>query len=412
MAPSFDCAVSSLLCAEDNTSIFDEVDDNYGVIVEDDFEICNWKHENPQNFNNTINDNINHHINNQDQNFISGEAYFSGVFVPSDECLASLFDKERQHFLGLDYLKRFTSGDLDLGARNLAIDWIEKVVSLIIKLINSLINVLIMCYEQVQSHYNFGPLCVYLSVNYLDRFLSAYELPKGKNWMMQLLAVACLSLAAKLEETDVPLSLDLQVGETKFIFEAKTIQRMELLVLSTLKWRMQSVTPFSFIDYYLYKLSGDKMPSRSLIFQAVQLILSTIKGIDLMEFRPSEIAAAAAISVLQETQIVVEQLTDKALSFLIDHEEKKRIMKCVELMHDMRMNNRMNNDMIAARSVPQSPIGVLEAACLSFSTTTTTTSTTMTTATTTPSESCANSVHSSPAPAPKRRKLDNTLASS
>lgn len=28
---------------------------------------------------------------------------------------------------------------------------------------------------------------------------------------MQLLAVACLSLAAKIEETDVPLPLDLQV---------------------------------------------------------------------------------------------------------------------------------------------------------------------------------------------------------
>lgn len=31
---------------------------------------------------------------------------------------------------------------------------------------------------------------------------------------MQLLAVACLSLAAKMEEIDVPLSLDLQVRET------------------------------------------------------------------------------------------------------------------------------------------------------------------------------------------------------
>lgn len=29
---------------------------------------------------------------------------------------------------------------------------------------------------------------------------------------MQLLAVACMSLAAKLEETEVPLSLDLQVA--------------------------------------------------------------------------------------------------------------------------------------------------------------------------------------------------------
>jgi cyclin D1/2/4 len=31
--------------------------------------------------------------------------------------------------------------------------------------------------------------------------------------MTQLLSVACLSLAAKMEETYVPLSLDLQVSE-------------------------------------------------------------------------------------------------------------------------------------------------------------------------------------------------------
>jgi hypothetical protein len=36
-------------------------------------------------------------------------------------------------------------------------------------------------------------------------------LQDGKDWMTQLLAVACLSLAAKMEETDVPQSLDLQV---------------------------------------------------------------------------------------------------------------------------------------------------------------------------------------------------------
>lgn len=95
---------------------------------------------------------------------------------------------------------------------------------------------------QAIGHFNFGPLCAYLTLNYLDRFLSAYELPvswssiessiccifthltfrviwsmigydlqKGRAWMMQLLAVTCLSLAAKMEESEVPLSLDLQV---------------------------------------------------------------------------------------------------------------------------------------------------------------------------------------------------------
>ena len=37
------------------------------------------------------------------------------------------------------------------------------------------------------------------------------HLQQNKAWTMQLLAVACLSLAAKMEETEVPLSVDLQV---------------------------------------------------------------------------------------------------------------------------------------------------------------------------------------------------------
>ncbi|KAF5951276.1 hypothetical protein HYC85_009220 [Camellia sinensis] len=39
------------------------------------------------------------------------------------------------------------------------------------------------------------------------------------------------------------------VEESKFVFEAKIIQRMELLVLSTLQWKMNPVTPLSFVDH-------------------------------------------------------------------------------------------------------------------------------------------------------------------
>lgn len=191
--------------------------------------------------------------------------------------------------------------------------------------------------QQVREHFGFGPLCEYLSINYLDRFLSSYELPvsvqgskdesfvllmvsfsshfdfnywihmqKGKAWTMQLLAVACLSLAAKIEETEVPLSLDLQVkiiggvfllkkimlatlhtlltlglvqvGGSKYIFEARTIQRMEVLVLSTLRWRMQAITPFSFLDYFLYKVNDDERPEISSIMRSIQIISSKARG--------------------------------------------------------------------------------------------------------------------------------------
>ncbi|CAL5442539.1 unnamed protein product [Camellia sinensis] len=48
-------------------------------------------------------------------------------------------------------------------------------------------------------------------------------------------------------------------------------------VLMTLKWSMQAVTPFSFIDNFLRKINADKVLPRSSIFRSTQLILSIRK---------------------------------------------------------------------------------------------------------------------------------------
>lgn len=63
------------------------------------------------------------------------------------------------------------------------------------------------------------------------------------------------------------------------MFEARTIKRMELLVLNALKWRMQAVTAFSFIDYYLHKFNDGDGPFVPVVSRSVDLILSTSKGI-------------------------------------------------------------------------------------------------------------------------------------
>ncbi|KAI8550282.1 hypothetical protein RHMOL_Rhmol06G0092900 [Rhododendron molle] len=351
MAPSFDCAASTLLCSEEHISMFADEFENGDMI--EDFEPV-WHHRN-------------NGTNNRNKEF-DGESWLTGLPVLSDECLALMVKRECEHLPRRDYLNRLRNGDLDLGARREAVEWIGKVV----------------------AYFNFGPLCAYLSIIYLDRFLSVYQLPKGKAWMMQLLAVACLSIAAKMEETEVPLSLDLQVGESKFVFEARTIQRMELLVMSTLKWRMKSVTPFSFIDHFLRKINGDKIPLRSSIFLATQLILSTIKGIDFLQFRPSEVAAAAAISVAGESETVD---TETSISLLIEHVEKEKVIKCVEMIQETSLiSATMKGTSASNQSVPQSPIGVLDAACMSYKSDDTTVG------------SCANSTHNTPDT--KRRKLN------
>ncbi|KAG2688730.1 hypothetical protein I3843_09G109300 [Carya illinoinensis] len=104
------------------------------------------------------------------------------------------------------------------------------------------------------SYHSFSAFTVVLAVNYLDRFLLTQnlcrELPM-KPWMVQLVATTCLTLAAKVEETHVPPLLDLQVDKSKYAFTPKSIQRMELLVLSLLDWKMNPVIPLSFLSYII-----------------------------------------------------------------------------------------------------------------------------------------------------------------
>lgn len=69
----------------------------------------------------------------------------------------------------------------------------------------------------VVAHHSFNALTAVLAVNYLDRFLDRFEEMEinKKPWMIQLAAVSCLAVAAKVDETCVPLLQDLQVRISK-----------------------------------------------------------------------------------------------------------------------------------------------------------------------------------------------------
>ncbi|EHA8588067.1 Cyclin-D3-1 [Cocos nucifera] len=363
MGVTYDYALSNLLCAEDNTSIleFDDGEEE-GFDGEAEGHEHGWIPEQRSDFYGDI---------------------LKSFPLQSDERIALLVEKELEHMPREDYANRLQNGNLDISMRRDAIDWIGKVLCHLfdnepkfpffhhLSLDVDCNNVQLSCLPVfhflvflVHAHYKFGPLSGYLSVNYMDRFLSAYKLPEGKAWMTQLLIVACLSLAAKIEETEVPLSLDLQVGEAKYVFEAKTIQRMELLVLSTLKWRMQAVTPFSFIDYFLQKFNDGNSPINSVVSQSVELILSSIRGTGFLGFRPSEIAAAVAFSALGEIQIVAIENT---LTHCI-HVDKERVLRCYEVIQKMTLMEKESGQSgsLSVSSTPHSPIGVLDAASLNY----------------------------------------------
>ncbi|XBH92639.1 hypothetical protein VPH35_083723 [Triticum aestivum] len=351
MAPSYEMAASILLCAEDSSSIFgfgDEQEAAAGARA-------------------------------------SGSPYCGGELavefpLPSEECVARWVATEAEHMPREDYAERLRAGGVDLRVRVDAVDWIWK----------------------VHTYYGFGPVTACLALNYMDRFLSLYQIPEGKAWMTQLLSVACLSLAAKMDETSVPQSIDLQAVDARYVFEAKTIQRMELLVLSTLKWRMQAVTPFSYLDYFLHQLCGGNAPSRQAVRDATELILCISGGTSCLEFRPSEIAATVAAAVAGE-----EHAGHKPAC--CTHVDKERVLSCHEAMIQAtgaavpppKTAGLMGRAYSPAMSAPRSPTGVLDldAGYLSC------TSEGASTATTTASSPPASSGFDSSPVSSKRRKI-------
>lgn len=229
-----------------------------------------------------------------------------------EESIAGLLEDERNFVPGLDYLEKSRPQSVDVSARKESIGWILK----------------------VQAFYGFQPLTAYLAVNYLDRFLCCHQLPQPEGWPLQLLSVACLSLAAKMEEPLVPSLLDLQVGGAKFIFEPRTIRRMELLVLSVLKWRLRSITPFSFISFFAYKLDSSGIYTGFLISRATEVILSNIQEASFLEYWPSSIAAAAILCSANQIPMFSLANPEHAESWC-DGLSKEKIIECYRSMQQI-----------------------------------------------------------------------------
>ncbi|CAA2961278.1 cyclin-D5-1-like isoform X2 [Olea europaea var. sylvestris] len=160
-----------------------------------------------------------------------------------------------------------------------------------------------------RAFFGFHFRTAYLSLIYFDEFFSKRSIDDGKLWAIRLLSVACLSLAAKMEEFKAPALSDYHVDD--YNFEGHVIQRMELLVLSTLEWNMSLITPFAYLNYFTTKFCGE-CSHKKLVTRAIELIFTIIKEINVVENRPSIIAAAVVLAAYDY------QLTKKVLEIKVN----------------------------------------------------------------------------------------------
>ncbi|XP_071712040.1 cyclin-D3-1-like [Rutidosis leptorrhynchoides] len=306
--------------------------------------------------------NHNHiHIQNDNMNLDQESLIFQQDLFLEDQELSFLLSKEtHQHFHNND-----CSGAA-VNHRREAVEWILQVV----------------------SHYSFTTLTAVLAVNYFDRFVERFHECENKPWMTQLVAVSCLSLAAKVDETHVPLLLDLQVDGSKYVFEAKTIQKMEILILSTLEWKMNPVTPISFLDYITSRLGLKSYLSSEFLKRCECLLLCLLPDGRFRCHLPSVIATATMVHVINSLEPCIGMQYQSHLLGILGI-NKDEVDECWGKIQEITRGNsgRVFNKRKFG-SVPGSPDAVMD---LSFSS----------------DESCSvvnSSVPSSPEPRAKKNR--------
>ncbi|KAL6504325.1 hypothetical protein OROGR_026248 [Orobanche gracilis] len=193
----------------------------------------------------------------------------------------------------------------------------------------------------------------YASVVYLDRFLSTRSIDGDKSWAMRLLSMACLSLAAKMEETTVPPLSEFCAKDCNF--ESRVIQRMELLVLNELGWKLGLITPFDFLGFFTNKFFHKSL-TRNVVSRTGEVILGVVRDARIMCNRPSVIAAAATLFVLDQgftRDALLLKIGTLASTHSLDVE---KIVSCYYLVHDEMEIERSNVSKGIIKSPDLSPI--------------------------------------------------------
>lgn len=196
----------------------------------------------------------------------------------------------------------------------------------------------------------------YLSMIYFDRFISSRSIDRRYSWVVKLISVACISLASKMEEVQVPSSPEFQTDGV--IFESKSVKRVELGILSTLQWRMNYTTPFAFLRYFIMRFSRQDSPPRETISRTVRYILALMKEIHLMSHRPSVIAAAASLVVINNslTRTTLEtQMNSVAYPGFLNIED---VFRCYNLLQQLDVENVRSTANVSSASRNSSINGI------------------------------------------------------
>ncbi|XP_073294744.1 cyclin-A1-4-like [Primulina huaijiensis] len=191
---------------------------------------------------------------------------------------------------------------------------------------------------EVAEEYRLVPDTLYLTVNYIDRYLSGNVMDRQR---LQLLGVACMMIASKYEEICAP-----QVEEFCYItdntyFKEEVLQ-MESAVLNYLKFEMTAPTAKCFLRRFVRVAQGiHEAPLLHLECLANYIAELSLMEYSMLCFAPSLIAAS---SIFLAKFILVP--SKKPWNPTLQHYtlyQVSELHECVWALHGLCCNNQNSN---------------------------------------------------------------------
>ena len=139
----------------------------------------------------------------------------------------------------------------------------------------------------VHLKFKLVPETLYLTVNLIDRYLSAKEVERPK---LQLVGVTCLLIASKYEEIYYPNIRNL-VYVCDRACSGNEILEMEEGILKALNYQVTAPSGMFFLLRDLKAAHADK----SMIQHAHFVLDATLQSYDLLRYLPSQLAAGAIL---------------------------------------------------------------------------------------------------------------------
>ncbi|XP_060206212.1 putative cyclin-D7-1 [Lycium barbarum] len=252
------------------------------------------------------------HSNNEINNDVGNSRFSNSIKVECEQAFGILLDKEMSYMPKEGYVKRIKENCFIENARFKAIHWLIK--------------------SQRRWNLSFGT--VFGAASYLDRFISLNKCQGWRYWMFELLSIACLSVASKFHETSPPQLLKLQMDGIEHLFESTMIQHMELTLLEALGWKLNSTTPYSYVELLQWSINSLKLSVlQDFTSRVNELLLGILLDAKFLEFRPSVIAQSAVNCISEYMSPLIDDSCFNHFTGLIPQDQKDDLSKCQKMMN-------------------------------------------------------------------------------